>query len=118
MFTPSYGEAREPRTCDHCGKDEMEVGEISCHSNSWECWPCWNWRKLDAPAAHHWAPIFRSFFSNVDMHDVTAFFPKTLGFTDEERNELFRLMRKAEVNCDHAIALRENAVNDYLGMRP
>lgn len=106
----------EPK-CEYCGKPESEVGEVPYHSGSRECWPCWNWRKLDSPAASHWAPIFRSFFSNVDLHDAMTFFPKTLDLDKDERNELFRLMHKAMVNCDHAIALRENAWKDRLAAK-
>jgi hypothetical protein len=101
------GEMREERSCDYCGKTESEVGEVSYHSGSKECWPCWNWRKLDGPAASHWAPVFHLFYSNVDFHDLTKFFPQTLGLTQDETATLFDLMRRAEINCDHALALRE-----------
>jgi hypothetical protein len=107
-YTTSDGCTREERTCDYCGKSETEVGEVSVHSGALECWPCWNWRKLDGPAARHWGPIFKQFLSNVDYHDATKFFPDTLGISTEEFRTLIELVTKAHINCDHAIALHEH----------
>lgn len=44
-----------------------------------ECWGCWNWRKLDGPAARHWARVSEEFLSNVDAYDLTKFLPAALG---------------------------------------
>jgi hypothetical protein len=107
---------REPRTCGYCGRSELEegVGEVSYHSGSLECRGCWNWRKLDGPAARHWAPILKSMLSNVDYHDAMTFFPHTLGMPTEEFGKFIETLWKLHLNCDHALALAENRFQDRL----
>lgn len=47
------------------------------------CWPCWNWNKLDHPAALHWAKVAEGFLSNVDAYDLTNYLP-ACGLTKDE----------------------------------
>jgi hypothetical protein len=81
---PTLGvKMEEIRTCAYCGKtgDESVVGY---HSGSYECGSCWNWRKLDGPAARHWFKAAAMFASNVDMHDLATFMPERAGVTADE----------------------------------
>ena len=93
------------RLCEVCGKSEDEVGQIDTHSGVLECWPCWNWRKLNGPASTAWSKLTKEFFSTVDMHDLTNFFPKSCDLSSDEVKELFRLVRKIEIGADHGLAL-------------
>lgn len=65
--------------CYGCGELTTDI-----HSGVHECPKCWCWRKLDAPAAHHWYAASEEFLSSVDMHDVMNFFPKRIGWTQDE----------------------------------
>lgn len=56
--------------CYRCGSEKT-----STHSGRAECGPCWTWRKLDSPAADHWARVAREFLSNIDHWDITHFLP-------------------------------------------
>lgn len=66
----------EQGTCG-CGRT---AGKIT--SGRWECGICWNWRKLDGPAARYWQPRMAAALENVDMHDVMTFLPDALGGTE------------------------------------
>lgn len=48
-----------------------------------ECQRCWDWRKLDGPAARHWAKVAETFLSNVDTYDYIHYLPAALG--DDQR---------------------------------
>jgi hypothetical protein len=61
--------------CAYCG---AENDTVATHSNVEECSLCWNYRKLDRPAAAHWAKVAREFLSNVDAHDMMTFLPAAL----------------------------------------
>lgn len=56
--------------CSYCG---LNWG--STHSARYECGGCWDYRKLDRPAARHWAKVLLPLFSNIDFYDQTHFFP-------------------------------------------
>lgn len=60
---------RPTSTC-YCGAQTTGY-----HSGQFECDRCWTWRKLDEPAARHWAKVGAEFLSNIDMWDATHFFP-------------------------------------------
>lgn len=71
---------RRPMVCGYCGiRPTLKIA-----SGVAECPRCWNWRKLDGPAAYHWLKVSTLFMSNIDMYDWTTFFPKTLGFSGDE----------------------------------
>jgi hypothetical protein len=61
--------------CAYCG---TENDTVATHSNVEECSLCWNYRKLDRPAALHWAQVAREFLSNVDTHDMMTYLPASL----------------------------------------
>lgn len=42
------------------------------------CWPCWNWNKLDRPAAKHWADTLGEALAKLDMHDISTYLPAAL----------------------------------------
>jgi recombinational DNA repair protein (RecF pathway) len=63
------------RRCQRCGITDQSV---TTHSNVDECSRCWNYRKLDLPAAEHWAKVAREFLSNVDVYDIMTFLPTAL----------------------------------------
>lgn len=57
------------QTCATCGgpADKISSGRL-------ECWRCWDWRKLDGPAAAYWISAIENLFSNdagtaPDYHD-------------------------------------------------
>lgn len=87
MTRPDHG------ACSRCGNlaDKTSSGMS-------ECWPCWNWRKLDLPAAQHWAPAAEVFLSNVDMYDVMTYLP-ACGLTQEEMGVMLKAARKV---LDHS----------------
>ena len=49
------------------------------HSGDYECGPCWDWRKLDGPAASYWSRVTHEFLKQVDMHDVMTYLPTAVG---------------------------------------
>ncbi len=77
------------KNCYHgCGRKADKIS-----SGSPECWPCWNRRKLDLPAAEHWARVGEEFLSNVDMYDLTQYFAKC-GLSNEEAETMIRSAQK------------------------
>lgn len=69
-------EEYDNRRCAYCGMPPSEELEVSTHSGVWECTRCWNWRKLDGPAARHWYKVSSEFLDNVDLHDIITFLPE------------------------------------------
>ena len=70
-------------TCAYCRKNQGVT-----HSGVFECSVCWNWRKLNGPAARYWVPaIDRLFFdpetgsSGPDLNDIHQW--KAWGILDE-----------------------------------
>lgn len=86
--------------CSECGTRPAD--KIS--SGSPECWNCWSIRKLDLPAAQHWARVAEEFLSNVDFHDLTAYLP-SCGMTKEEMTTMITCAKKVR---DHSKALVDN----------
>lgn len=76
--------------CAYCGKD----GPWRTHSGVFECGACWDWRKLDSAAARYWYILSLMVASSIDMYDLTSFFPKKLGFSDEETKTFNRLIKQ------------------------
>jgi hypothetical protein len=64
------------------------------HSGVWECQACWDWRKLNGPAARYWVERINSLFEQgPDMYDYLHFFPKA-GVTADEANQAFEVLFK------------------------
>lgn len=84
--------------CQRCGAINDTV---ATHSGVNECGGCWQWRKLDLPAAEHWYKVATAFLSNVDLHDMQTYLPAALKSSDK-------------VDIDYAQLLRgANAVKQY-----
>ena len=81
---------RTSRKCDYCGARNQSV---SMHSGVYECDKCWDYRKMDRPAASHWAKVGTEFLSNVDMYDLMYYFQKA-GLTKEEANTMLSAAHK------------------------
>jgi ribosomal protein L37AE/L43A len=65
-----------------------------CHSGVWECQDCWDWRKLDGPAARYWAErIPQLMEQGPDLYDQIHFFPKA-DVTQEEVTAAFDTLEK------------------------
>lgn len=74
--------------CSHCGLVTSE-DRLKFRRGMYECWPCWNFIKLDGPAARHWAPVIRDLLSNIDMYDQTQFLPAA-GLSNAEIGAFFK----------------------------
>lgn len=82
---------RDLGLCSHgCGREAEKIS-----SGSPECWPCWNRRKLDLPAARHWARVADEFLSNVDFYDLQKFLP-ACGLTDDEVSTMLLSAKKVK----------------------
>lgn len=78
--------------CGHgCGRDAEKTS-----SGHPECWPCWNRRKLDLPAAEHWARVSAEFLSNVDMYDVMTYLPERCGLGKDDMQTMIQAVRKVQ----------------------
>jgi hypothetical protein len=97
MTTPA--QAPDYGTCG-CGKpaDKFSSGQR-------ECWGCWNYRKLDGPAARHWAKVAREFLSNVDFYDYSKYLP-ACGLTPAEIETM--IVAAAKVRDHSALLLMEH----------
>jgi len=78
--------------CQRCG---VEDDTVRTHSNVEECSKCWDYRKLDRPAALHWAKVGAEFLSNVDMYDIMYYLPKC-GLTKEEMHTMLNAAKKVQ----------------------
>lgn len=78
----------EFKPCNYCGEPTTGF-----HSGSWECRACWTWRKLDGPAARHWAKVSEEFLSNIDLHDLQTYFG-LCDITRDEANTMLLAARK------------------------
>jgi hypothetical protein len=76
--------------CQRCGQGDKDV---SMHSGVYECGGCWTYRKLDEPAASHWAKVAAEFLSNVDVYDMTVYLQKC-GLTKEEGYQMIGAAQK------------------------
>lgn len=94
---------------------DQDFGTCSCgepavkfSSGRPECWKCWNWRKLDGPAARHWAEVSTQFLSNVDMYDLSNYFGQC-GVSLEEAKTMLRAAAKIR---DTSKAMLDAHTND------
>lgn len=87
----------QPYRCAYCGiRPTWKIA-----SNQPECWPCWYWRKLDGPAARHWKRVTTEFLSNVDVYDLTEFFPKKCHL---RRRDAIKMLEFARLLLDSCTA--------------
>lgn len=49
----------EDQICSYCGNPGART-----HSGRLECGRCWNWRKLESPAARYWSKAITRLFSD------------------------------------------------------
>lgn len=54
----------EAYKCGYCARTFPFI--VRHHSGVRECGDCWNWRKLDGPAARYWTKAIANLFSNDD----------------------------------------------------
>lgn len=80
--------------CAYCGAED---GSVEYHSGVQECRRCWNYRKLDEPAASHWAKVAKAFLSNVDMYDLTQYMPRVVGLEQSELTAVLTGARRIEL---------------------
>lgn len=85
--------------CAYCGGPDART-----HSGILECGRCWDYRKLDRPAALHWAKVGAEFLSNVDMYDVMTYLP-ACEMTQDEMHTMLTMARRVEVRSRY---LKEN----------
>ena len=91
----------EPRRCSYCGHVDDGRNTVSTHSGREECHGCWNHRKLDRPAAAHWAKVAREFLSNVDAYDVLTYLPKALEGGDRV-TDYAAMLRSVQAVAEHS----------------
>jgi hypothetical protein len=72
---------KEINKCQYCGRRNSTV---SMHSGVYECDKCWYFRKMDYPAAEHYAKTAKGFIEKVDLYDWTQYFPNRVGLTKEQ----------------------------------
>lgn len=83
--------------CARCGRPADKWS-----SNVPECSPCWYRRKLDLPAAQHWAKVAAEFLSNVDMYDLMTYLP-ACGLSEDEMRTMLHAARKV---LEHSEAVK------------
>ena len=84
-----YSRDGQPYVCGYCGV--RPTTKIA--SSMPECNYCWDWRKLDGPAARHWSEVTAKFLSNVDMYDFLNYFPAA-GLDKQEVVHMFQTAKK------------------------
>jgi len=70
------------------------------------CWPCWNWVKLNGPAARHWLRVGGEFLSNVDMYDLTTFLPQAFGGDEEAGPQMLKMVKTLRDYCEAQAEVR------------
>ena len=108
METQTTGEPVEDKGFGKCGCGQP-ADKFS--SNQPECWPCWNWRKLDRPAADHWERVAGEFLSNVDTYDLMTYLP-ACGLTQEEA---IAMLRSAQTVLEHSKRIRQGPPHAHKG---
>lgn len=91
MLTLDEAIADAPK-CTSCGR----LGDWRHHSGYRECPTCWDWRKLDGPAAAHWKKVSTEFLSNIDFYDLTKFFPMIFEGTDYDWGNMLNAAKHLE----------------------
>lgn len=85
--------------CQRCG---IESDTVSTHSGVDECSACWNYRKLDFPAAQHWHKVAAEFLSNVDLYDMQTYLPTSLAGDDRVDIDYGQLLRGVQAVMVHS----------------
>lgn len=88
--------------CAYCEKNAEKYS-----SGIPECWDCWYQRKLNMPAASHWQKATKEFLVNVDMYDLTQYFP-ACGLTRDEMNSMLKSLEKIFVHSESLLKRRVN----------
>ena len=99
----------DARKCAYCGATPSDTVDVSTHSGVEECGACWNWRKLDGPAARHWNRVAKELVSNIDAHDLMTFFPKRIGLGADEFEAFFTMARQIIDKTDAMLDERAKA---------
>lgn len=86
--------------CAYCGETDETV---ATHSGTLECSRCWTYRKLDRPAALHWAKASKEFLSNVDMYDWMTYLTKRAGNTQQEVSTMLKAATKVELESRYLV---------------
>ena len=94
--------------CAYCGGPSNKVS-----SGVSNCWRCWNWRKLDGPAARHWLKVSGEFLSNVDPYDYMTFMPKRVGLEQDEFDDVIKAAHKIYDRCYDMMVERSEEVPAY-----
>jgi hypothetical protein len=71
------------------------------HSGSYECGSCWNYRKLDRPAALHWHKTLLPLFSNIDFYDQTEYFPAAAAKGNDMLTEAIHICLYSKLLLEH-----------------
>jgi len=79
--------------CQRCG---IENETVATHSGIEECSGCWNYRKLDLPAAQHWHKVAGQYLSNVDLHDMMNYLPAALQSDDKVDIDYTQMLRAVQ----------------------
>jgi hypothetical protein len=90
--------------CQRCGSAD----NVSTHSGVDECSGCWNYRKLDLPAAQHWHKVAGEFLSNVDMYDMMTYLPEALSGDDKVDITYAQMLRAVQAVMVHSKRVCEN----------
>jgi hypothetical protein len=101
-------DGQQPWVCHTCGirpTSKITSGTPECHQ-------CWDWRKLDGPAANHWAKVAALFMSNVDMHDVTTYLPKRCGIDKDELAITFKVADQIATRSREMLVEHNNYLTD------
>lgn len=83
--------SEKPEKCAYCGKRNNSV---SMHSGILECNSCWYDRKLNLPAALHWAKVAEGYLSNVDSWDYGNYAPACISARMSEESKMSDLFAK------------------------
>jgi hypothetical protein len=96
---PKAEPKRPVQKCAYCGARNQSV---SMHSGILECDKCWYYRKMDRPAALHWAEAAAKFLSNVDMYDWMHYLP-SCQLSKEEMNSMLVGARRVEIHSRYLV---------------
>jgi hypothetical protein len=94
--TPTH--TRDFGTCNFCGHPAEKF-----QSGIPTCWRCWYLRKMDFPAAEHWAKTAALFLSNVDTYDFLSYF-SACGLT---KDEAMQMLLNAKKVLEHSRSVLE-----------
>jgi hypothetical protein len=95
---------------NRCGSCGIENETVQTHSNHFECRGCWNHRKLDSPAAQHWAQAAKDFLLKVDAYDIMTYFPRALEDVKNGKGEPVDVTWGQMLNAVQAVMLHSERV--------